>query len=255
MSQRFRCALQIFETIIEMKTGNMTRAVPLVAALVLYALSASNAAAQSTGLFGSSGAISNSSAFAPGSGLGSGMGQSSAFGSGGLGTSGTTGMSGTTGQAGAQTQGVTGQRRTTFVGQGNTGRFVGSAQASPQQGAGRFQQNRGAGGNFGQDGGLQNANGQSNSGTAAQRIIRPQQRVAFTYKQPTAERTATALNTRFKKLSDRVDVQGVTVETAGSTVTLRGTVASEDTRRLAAMMAGLEPGVRTVNNQITVNAN
>lgn len=244
-----------------MPTRIFTRGLPLLAAC-LCAVSAADASAQnSNSLFGSNGAMSGSNGFSNGSTLSAGMGQSGMFGSSGMGTTGAGGLTGMTGQTGGAqggAQGTTGQRRTTFVGQANTNRFVGSAQASPQQGAARFQGNRGAGGqgSFGQDGGFQNANGSgNNAGTAAQRIIRPQQRIAFNYRQPTAERTSAALSTRFKKLSDRVDVQGVTVETAGSTVTLRGTVDSEDARRLAGMLVGLEPGVRTVNNQITVKTN
>ena len=241
------------------------------------------ASAQSNSLFGGSGpAGSGSSGFTGGSpagGLGSSAFSSGGLGSTGMGSSGLGGTGGTglgsggllgsgsgmgsglgstgLGTGMGQTGAAGGQQR--FVGQQNQARFVGQTQAGQQQ-AGLTNAGRGAQGRGGRNarGGNQNQNpftAQGGAGGQQQRTIRPSLKVAIDYPAPTAVTTSKSLKGRYKNvLASRAGMSGVTVETSGSTVILRGMVDSEDTRRLAATIARLEPGVRTVQNDLTVSA-
>jgi hypothetical protein len=252
-------------------------------------LIAQSAAAQST-MMGSRGSLSSSVGFG-GSG-GSSMGMSSGMGGmgsslGGMGSMGMGGM-GMGSQMGLGQMGSSSQfgiatlpsQQGSFVGFGNQGRFVGNAQAGAQQlgggnsfGGGRnnnqfggrnnnqfggrnnnqFGGGRGNNQGFGLD---QNFGGQGNFGGANNRnqpTIRPIQKVAFSYPQPNPSLTTTTINTRFEKLSERTSFRGLNVEVVedGKAV-LRGTVASEDSRRLAERIVALEPGVRSVRNELVV---
>lgn len=229
--------------------------------------------AQQNTVFGGSGALSGSSGFGSGGsipGLTSGFG-GTAFGrSGGTGMSATgqaAGMSNTLGGLSAtgggliQGAGGPGQQRTSMVGAagGNNNRFVGSTQTAAAQG-GRNNQNglnnRGQNGNRLNRG--NNNNGQQNftnsgSGSAnAQRVVRPQLRVAFDYPRPTAAGAEQALTIRFDKISKRASFNDVKVDVEGGKATLRGEVDTEDNRKLAAMLVAIEPGVRSVQNDLTV---
>jgi osmotically-inducible protein OsmY len=155
-------------------------------------------------------------------------------------------MTGAQGAAGGTAAGQAGR----FVGQTNS-RFVGMAaagQQQPGQNQNRNNQNRNTNRNQAQN---QNQN-QSGANTNNQRAIRPRLTVNFEYPLPSVEKTTTALTTRFEKLSKRAAFKGVTIEADGSRVTLRGEVDSPETSRLAAALTRLEPGVRTVQNELTV---
>jgi osmotically-inducible protein OsmY len=97
-----------------------------------------------------------------------------------------------------------------------------------------------------------NQNFGGGSGQQQQRTIRPRQKVAFTYPATSQTKLQTSLNVRFDKLSKRAGFEGVQVVADGDKVTLRGQVDTEDTRKLAAMLASIEPGVSSVTNELTV---
>lgn len=251
------------------------RVLTVVACLVVFGSSAGQAWAQGSGMFSGRGPTSGSTGFstgstAPGAGF---PGSSGSYAGGAMGTS-AFGSSGQAGRGGTAGLGGGGQSLGTnnggFVGRNNNniGRVIGSNQrGGQQQGQGgrnnQFNQAQGnrnrnrntagrnsGGQNFNNSGG--NGGGFSGGQNQNQRVIRPQQRVAFTYRQPTPQATTQVLTTRFNKLDKRKDFDGITVHAAGAVVTLRGEVNSEAARRLAAMIAGLEPGVRKVQNELVV---
>lgn len=104
--------------------------------------------------------------------------------------------------------------------------------------------------------------------------IRPRHRIAFSYTPQQTETVATTLQTRFSSLSGNppgsanpagtgspvstgnpgsANAAGVRVTMNNQGVaTLSGTVATEHAAKLAAAMARLEPGVRSVDNQLAV---
>jgi len=239
------------------------------AALAFAALMAGTgnpAQAQSSGMFGTNGAMSStlgtaSASSSSGSGLtafpssqfatsnfGASTGQS-AVGQGGFGQTGlgqtATGMNG---------QGQVGQRAG-LVGQGNA-MLAGMNQAGQPATGQNMQNNRQPGqnrNNANRRGG-QSQNQAGTAGASNQRSIRPRLVVAFDSPAPVATKMATTLATRFDKLSDRAGFENVTVEIDGKKVILRGEVASDATSRKAAMLARLEPGVRSVQNELVVKA-
>jgi osmotically-inducible protein OsmY len=237
----------------------------LVGVVGLY--TTGEARAQSNSLFGGTGAMSGSA----GMGLAAPAGNTAGFGAGssnsafpqstfpssgtmGAGSTGmgmgATGMGQGMGMTGAQGAGGAAGQAGRFVGQTNN-RFVGMAAAGQQQpqNQNRNNQNRNnANRNQAQN---QNQN-QAGAGANSQRAIRPRLTVNFDYPLPTVQKTTTVLSKRFEKLSKRAAFKGVTLEADGGLVTLRGEVDTPETSRLAAMLTRLEPGVRTVQNELTV---
>jgi hypothetical protein len=113
-------------------------------------------------------------------------------------------------------------------------------------------QNQGQNRNNGRGRGGQNQNqNQAGNNNQQQRSIRPQLVVAFTPPAPAAGTVATRISTRLQKIQ-RGGFKGVTVEMDGKRAILRGEVSSEDDSRMAAMMARLEPGIRSVKNELVV---
>lgn len=259
----------------------------LLATSVMALLVSEQCHAQSGGMFGTAGPLSQGAGAKTSMGATSPMFGPTSIG-GSTGTQGSrNAQSGAFGNAqggqagfGAPARGQAGA----FVGgSDNTGRFVGQAQAGRQQ---LNQSNLGGGGLRGGQGGGQGGRGQNanggngnnpnqNSGgggfggstaVAPQRVIRPQMRVAFSAPSPLPAKTTATINNRFQKLavqiprgsanrglSNRMELKSVTVQApVAGEVVLTGKVATEDARRLAAIMARLEPGVRTVRNDITV---
>lgn len=186
---------------------------------------------QRTGTTGSTGGIGGAG-FSPTSNFGAngGFGSGSTFGS---------SAAGNTGQAGTASG---------FVGRNDTaGRFVGNTQAG-QQRAATQSQNFGGRGQAG-GGGLN----QTRQSTQSVRLPRPQLRVAFTHPAPKAETVASAVKVRFKSSIALRRFPGVNAEVDENLqVTLTGIVASREQVRLAALMAGFEPGVRSVRNLLEV---
>jgi osmotically-inducible protein OsmY len=158
------------------------------------------------------------------------------------------GMTGATGQMG----GATGQQgQAGFIGLGSG--FIGQTPGTQQQtGAqNRPGQNRNtARGGRGQN---QNQNQMGGAGNQQQqRTIRPQLIVAFTAPLPTSDVMSTRLQSRLQKIKKTSPYEGVQVDVEGTKVILRGEVNSAQDARMASMIARLEPGVRKVDNQLTV---
>lgn len=226
------------------------------------------AVGQTAGQFSSGSQIGSTSSLTGGRGTttggqGGGMfgGQSLGGGQSGFGQQG--GFGGTGTGFGSQL-GQSGAGNTGFIGQQNAqGRFVGNQQVG-QGGAGQFQggrqtaqfgnrQNqRAQRNNAGQFGGGQFGGGQV--GSTQQTVIRPRLEIAFSAPRPTAAVVGQRLNTRFGRLAANSPVVTGIQAAAGNdgVVVLSGSVASEDAKKLAAIMAGLEPGVRSVQNNLVV---
>jgi hypothetical protein len=251
-----------------------------ITALCLSLAASQFASAQQNSMFGNSGATAGASGFNTGTtgnvSTGNAVG-SAAFTKAGAGT-------GTGAAAGVQAVGPNGQplqpgaAGQQGAGQGlfgaNTGQngFTGGNQAGIQQGQqgqrggvqgqglnqGRNQQGRNQQANRGaQQRNFQNQGARGNQ-QQTQRI-RPQLKVNFDYALPSAPATELAITNRFEKLTARFEklkqkssFEGVQFDLDNGKVTLRGQVDTEDTRKLAAMLVQIEPGVRTVQNDLTV---
>ena len=156
---------------------------------------------------------------------------------------------------GAFTQQAGGQQQGGFIGRGsNADQFIGRGN---QGGQTQLQRNT-----FSQSGRNRNTGGGNNrtrnrTGTSGtQRVIRPRLRIAFAYPKPSVAVAVTMLSARFERLtSRRPSLSGVRIGTgADGEVTLQGTVNSAETRKLAELMARMQPGVRTVHNELSVSA-
>ncbi len=218
----------------------------LVCAFAFCALSTAEVRAQSKSLFGNRGPAGQSGARS-GSGTtgrspltGSGLGQSTVDITTKLGA-----LSANVGQG--------------FTGRGNNaGQFVGSRFA----GQGNAQQTNTArlgrlGGQGSQRNGFGNtaiSNQLRNRAGRTRRVIRPLQRIAFSFPKPEPSSISKSLQTQLGKLASRgIATSGVTLTLdENGQVTLHGEVDSERTRKLAEITVRLEPGVRAVRNELTL---
>lgn len=235
------------------------------------------ALAQTQSLFGNRGPLSQTgtgtSTFGRSATTGTGGLTTSGLGTGGLGTGGLGTSALSQGpqlntQMGALSATV-GQG--TFVGRSdNTGRFVGNrlaGQQTTQTGGGQGASFAGTQGGFrsGQGFAFSSANqlsGQGNGfGAQPQAVpLRPQVRVGFEFTRLEPAKVQTSLQKRFAATSAsslgarrgaELSRVGIDLEADG-TVVLHGTVASEHQRRLAESLARMEPGVRSVRNELVV---
>jgi len=97
-----------------------------------------------------------------------------------------------------------------------------------------------------------NRNGQQGRNTRV-RNVRPRQRVNFAFPERSTTFVVDALRTQFAAHAEnRPALAGVSVQESNGRVVLTGYVDSEENRRLAAMIAKLEPGVTVVENRLTI---
>ncbi|REJ95885.1 MAG: BON domain-containing protein [Planctomycetota bacterium] len=220
----------------------------IVAALLLTV--ASTASAQTNGLFGNSSPINRTS---ESSLLTGGMGRTG-------GTSGIGGQQTGAGIADPQISTELGALSSmvgqgSFVGQGNTAQgFVGSRQAGTQT-QGASNRNFSASGFSGGDD-FNQFNQQQGQGPSSRRRIQPQYRIAFERPPLATSEVNDRVQQSLSRLSEThpaFDGIDVAVDEAG-TVGLRGTVQSDDVRRLVEAIVRLEPGVRDVQNELDIAA-
>lgn len=129
-----------------------------------------------------------------------------------------------------------------FAGRGNTS-FAGNRNAGQSAGTSLTPQ-------FNQ---MNNSNSQGsrgNTGNANVKRARPQQRIAFAYPKANLAKTRVEISERFKRLA-KVAGADTTISDAG-VATLTGTVTDDDSRKLAEALTRLEPGVRSVVNELRV---
>ncbi|QDT23561.1 BON domain protein [Gimesia chilikensis] len=142
--------------------------------------------------------------------------------------------------------------------------FIGRSDAAQNAFIGRNNAQSATGGAPGQNrnfnratgGGSQNSLNQRNAGQTGPRVpeFRPQLRVAFTAPAIPVSNVSTSIGNSFDQLRTRNDkLSGVQFQVnADHSVTLRGEVDSAGTRKLVEFLAMLEPGVRKINNELTV---
>lgn len=261
--------------------GSLLRIVPLFTLAIVW--TTSDASAQSKSLFGSSSILSSgssSSATTMGTGtFGSSLGTTAGTGSmtSGLGTTGNSlGASGGYTFGSAST--TTGFNQQGMVGSTNRagstqGRFLGAAATSGQGQLGLGGQNRagmnqlglgatgqagrgntGRGRNANQNQNMQGLNqaGRTTRAGNVKTTLRPQQRVAFDYAPPTEATTQRSLQAQFSGERSGASLKGVDVNLENGVAVLRGSVDSDESRKLAAIMARLEPGVSKVRDELVV---
>ena len=142
------------------------------------------------------------------------------------------------GSVGAQVgqNGFTGRTNTAFAGNRNATQG-GNTSLLPQ---------------FNQMGNQGNTTNQGNTGRSNLKRARPQQRIAFTYPKANLVATQVQMSERFQRMSG---VSGANASVSDEGVaTLTGMVTSDDSRKLAEALARLEPGVRSVINELQVEA-
>jgi hypothetical protein len=196
-----------------------------------------------------------------GSGLGGMMGGLGSSGSGGMGGSGfggSMGGLGTSGEGGSG-PGQSGARQ--GVGQGRPG-FVGRDSADMAaifellRGDGDETKGQSDGASGGGERGGRGGRGKG-SGTKegqeenAKLLIRVRLDVAFQVPRPQSKVVATVVRDRLGSILARRNIPAPGVEFAGDTVILRGVAQDEDQRLLIEKLVSLEPGVGTIDNQMT----
>ena len=131
--------------------------------------------------------------------------------------------------------------------------FVGGNQRTGQQQNNRQQQQNNRQGGFGQND-PNNMNGQGQQNQDQRRAIRPSFKVAFDQPLKPAADIRSTLQPRFDSLSQTPSLRGVAYELdAEGVVVLRGTVETPAQKRLAENVVKLEPGVKKVRNELTLN--
>ncbi len=213
---------------------------------------------QASGAFGGGGGLARSTR--PASGFTSAFGGGSQLG--GASSLNTSSLNAQSGVAGPQITTELGQLSSTigqggFVGRSDTaGRFVGNVMAGQQgvQGTNVGGFGGGGRGQFGGRGGGFNPQGNFNRTNQNRRTIRPQLRIGFEVTPIPAADVESNLATQMQRLeTSRPELDGIEVQVGADRVAvLRGQVASEEDKKLAAMYVRLEPGVRDVRNELTV---
>lgn len=229
----------------------MSRSISFLIVLGLLGVASSSAFAQgrtgTTGTTGSSTSSSgNTSSASSASSATSALSSAASTGGGG----------GSSGGTGAQTAAPVGNEPTfnagdgslgAQVGQGFTGRqntgFVGNRNAGASNQASLMQQ-------FNQFANQSQSNRNSSSSRSSVPQPRPQLKIAFTSPQVNLAKTQIDLGDRLGRLA-KIQGAGTAISEQG-VVTLTGIVGSEDSRKLAEALARLEPGVRSVKNELVV---
>lgn len=149
-----------------------------------------------------------------------------------------------------------------FIGRGSqANRFVGRQQPSgvatgePRSNNSSSRQREGTRREVVPSRGAESASTQQRSETTSSRpVIRPRYRVAFEFAPVSAEELTEVLASRFADFSiRRREFAEIKVAVnSDRTIALSGTVPSDETRILAALVARFEPGVSSVTNQLVV---
>lgn len=88
---------------------------------------------------------------------------------------------------------------------------------------------------------------------SGRRPVRARDRIAFSFDSPQPADVDAALASQFTALANRYAIfSAISAEAApGGHVTLRGEVPSDDERRLVELLVQMQPGVRSVQNELT----
>ena len=239
----------------------LSRSLVAVVGCFAFAGAASDVLAQQNSMFGASSPTSGSNGMgtaSTGASFQSSAFPTSAFPTGGASLTGAGGLGAQQGVGGQAGMGATGQQ-SGLLGM-TSGPLIGTGAPAGQTTTGQTgqmpnragQQNRNnANRRTGQN---RNQTTQAGAGAGNQQktTVRPQMVVAFDHPRPDAESTQLAIATRFDKLASKTQFKGIEVESDGNTVILRGEVDSVRTSKLATILARMEPGVKSVRNELTV---
>lgn len=144
--------------------------------------------------------------------------------------------------------------------------FIGRSDDTQNNFVGRTNTQGATGANTGQNrnfnrattGGLGNRQNLNNTGQTGPRVpeFRPQLRVAFSAAPLPLNNVQTSMGDSFTRIKERHErLRGVEFQlNPDHSVTLRGEVESAGAKKLVEFMAMLEPGVRTVKNELTIAA-
>jgi len=107
---------------------------------------------------------------------------------------------------------------------------------------------------FGTNSRFSTSSGRFGSTTTSLGTFRPQQRIAFHYSPPSPKAVTTTIQVRLDRITSATQrLRGLNVQVGQKgQVTLIGQVESEATRKLAENLIRLEPGVRSIRNELTV---
>jgi hypothetical protein len=218
--------------------------------------------AQGSSLFSGSGVTKGGTGGISGALGGTGFGSLTGGGTGGLGASGAGGLGGAlgslTGNRGATGAGATGMgamgaagANSGFVGRTNTA-MAGNSRAGQNAGntGGARPTSRGGAGMDAN----QNQSNLANAGAVKKSSsIRPRQRVAFDFNPKSSAKVATTISTRLDRISlKNPSLKQVTVAVAGNQIVLTGKVKTPEQSRLAENLLRLEPGVRSIRNELEI---
>ena len=153
-----------------------------------------------------------------------------------------------------QPQPTQGNTQNAFIGgRGQQQQFIGGNQRTGQQQNNRQQQQNNRQSGFGQND-PNNMNGQGQQNQDQRRAIRPSFKVTFDQPQKPAADIRSTLQPRFDSLKQTPSLRGVAYALdADGVVVLRGTVDTPAQKRLAENVVKLEPGVKKVRNELTLN--
>jgi hypothetical protein len=158
--------------------------------------------------------------------------------------------------------GLGNQQQGGFLGvNNNPNQFLGRGNANQQGAMGQngmmnqFGNNRGAtrGNNLNTMNSMFGANGMNSGMNRPQQVIRPRQKVAFDYPAPKVDTLHVNLKSQLERVALRnpgISNVMISIEPGGELV-LRGAVKTEAEAKLAANLVRLEPGVRSVRNELT----
>ena len=175
-------------------------------------------------------------------------------------TGGTTGTTGTTGNTGTSTTGLspaTGFTQLTNTGVGPSSDSVRSLTTTGVAGSGTTTTGgRGAGGRGGLGGfslGGFGASGFGQSATQAKPTLRTRLRSSVGVSPLPSQQIQSSAQSRFYQTPSTARMSGVQVSMIDGTAVINGVVRSEKDRRMSELLMRLEPGVRSVTNQVIVS--
>lgn len=108
------------------------------------------------------------------------------------------------------------------------------------------------GGGFGGLGGGLGGGGLGGQSQNSTPVIRTRLRSAVDVRYPSQTQIQQQANRQLRSLPYRSGINGVNVVVDGNTAVISGVVASQKQRRMSELLMRLEPGIRQVDNQVTV---
>jgi len=149
------------------------------------------------------------------------------------------------------------QRGTDVGSTGNTGRGFSESSVSAPNAAGGAVTPGGVGGGLGGFGGVGGFGGlfdsmNSDSSQNSKPLIRTRMRSAVRVQARAPAQVGRIATGRFRSLTSRPQLRGVSVTMQGRTAIIHGSVRNESDRRMSQLLIRLEPGVSRIDNRVVV---